>query len=116
MRALRRIFVLLLPVLVLAACAPRRTGPAIAEERTTVRVENRSWNAVNVYALRGTQRIRLGMVPAVNTQVLTIPRSLVTGITTLAFLIDPIGSNVTPISQEITVREGDEVVLYVPNT
>ena len=116
MRTLRRILVLLLPVLVLASCASRRTGPSTADERTTVRVENRSWNAVNVYALRGAQRVRLGMVQAVSTQVLNIPRVLVSGVTPLSFLIDPIGSNVTPISQEITVRPGDQITLYVPNT
>lgn len=117
MRSLRRFLVLLLPVLLLAACGGSR-GRASAEpgERTTVQVENRSWSAVNVYAVRGSQRIRLGTVQAVTTQVLTIPRTVVAGVTSIRFLIDPIGSNRTPISQEVTVREGDRVVLYVPNT
>lgn len=117
MRIARRLLVLLLPVLLLGACAGSRgRGSADPGERTTVEVENRSWSAVNVYAVRGTQRLRLGTVQAVSTQVLTIPRTIVSGVTSLSFLIDPIGSNRTPISQEITVREGDRVTLYVPNT
>jgi hypothetical protein len=35
-------------------------------------------------------------------------------LTSLRFLADPIGSNRTPISEEITVEVGDEVVLRIP--
>ncbi len=116
MRSLRTLLFVLLPVLLLAGCAGSRGRVSDPGDRTTVKVENRSWSSVNVFAMRGSQRIRLGTVPAVSTQVLTIPRSAVAGITSLRFLVDPIGSNQTPISQEISVREGDQVVLYVPNT
>lgn len=116
MRSLRRLIVLLVPALLLAGCAGNRGGAAEPGERTTVRVENRSWSAVNVYAIRGGQRVRLGTVQAVTTETLVIPRPVVSGITVLSFLIDPIGSSRTPISQEISVREGDQVTLYVPNT
>lgn len=117
MRSLRHLLLLLLPVLLLAGCAGNRNrGGADGSTRTTVEVENRSWSAVNVYAIRGGQRVRLGTVQAVSTQVLTIPAAIVSGVTSLSFLIDPIGSNRTPISQEISVREGDQITLYVPNT
>ncbi|HEV2146221.1 MAG TPA: hypothetical protein VGR37_02260 [Longimicrobiaceae bacterium] len=119
MRSLRRILFLLVPVLFLAGCGARQGTPSAADPqtRTTVRVENRSWSAVNVYAVRagGSQRVRLGTVQAVSTQVLTIPRQVVAGVSRLQFLIDPIGSSRTPLSQEISVREGDEITLYVPN-
>lgn len=119
MRALRRFLLLLVPALLLAGCSARQGTPSAADPatRTTVRVENRSWSAVNVYVIRagGSQRVRLGTVSAVTTQVLTIPRQMVAGVSTLQFLIDPIGSSRTPISQEIAVREGDELTLYVPN-
>ncbi len=118
MRALRRLLLLLLPVLLLAGCAGNRSRGAAGDGslRTTVEVENRSWSAVNVYAVRGGQRVRLGTVQAVTTSVLTIPSAIVSGVTSLSFLVDPIGSNRTPISQEISVREGDQVTIYVPNT
>jgi hypothetical protein len=38
------------------------------------------------------------------------------GITTLRFFADPIGGNRTPVSEEITVQEGDEVGLRIPPT
>ncbi len=119
MRSLRNLLLLLLPVLLFAGCAGGRQGRAAEGDesiRTTVRVENRSWSAVNVYAVRGGQRVRLGTVQAVSTQALNIPSAVVSGVTTLSFLIDPIGSNRTPITQEISVREGDQITLYVPNT
>jgi hypothetical protein len=105
-------------VLLLAGCAGNRSrgGAADGGGRTTVEVENRSWSAVNVYAVRGGQRVRLGTVQAVTTSVLTIPSAIVSGVTSLSFLIDPIGSSRTPISQEISVREGDQITLYVPNS
>ncbi len=118
MRSLRNLLLLLLPVLLLAGCAGTRSRGAADDGslRTTVEVENRSWSAVNVYAVRGGQRVRLGTVQAVSTSVLTIPTAVVSGVTSLSFLIDPIGSNRTPITQEISVREGDQITLYVPNT
>jgi hypothetical protein len=117
-RSLRNLLLLLLPVLLLAGCAGTRSRGAADDGslRTTVEVENRSWSAVNVYAVRGGQRVRLGTVQAVSTSVLTIPTAVVSGVTSLSFLIDPIGSNRTPITQEISVREGDQITLYVPNT
>lgn len=119
MRSLRHLLFLLLPVLLLAGCAGSRArggGGFDGGTRTTVEVENRSWSAVNVYALRGGQRVRLGTVQAVSTSVLTIPPAVVSGVSSLSFLIDPIGSSRTPISQEISVREGDQLKLYVPNS
>ena len=118
MRSLRHLLLVLLPVLLLAGCAGSRPrgGDVAVGTRTTVEVENRSWSAVNVYALRGGQRVRLGTVQAVSTSVLTIPPAIVSGVSSLSFLIDPIGSNRTPISQEISVREGDQLKLYVPNS
>ncbi|HEX2092898.1 MAG TPA: hypothetical protein VHG28_10870 [Longimicrobiaceae bacterium] len=118
MRVLHRIL-LLVPVLLATGCTPAAGGRARQPEpddRTTVRVDNRSWNAVNVYAIRSSQRIRLGTVQATSTTVLEIPRTLVSGITTLRFQIDPIGSNRTPISEQISVSPGEQVELIVPNT
>lgn len=116
-RSLRSLLLVLLPVLLLAGCAGKRAPAGVdVGGRTTVEVENRSWSAVNVYAVRGGQRVRLGTVQAVSTSVLNIPPAIVSGVSSLSFLIDPIGSSRTPISQEISVREGDQLKLYVPNT
>jgi hypothetical protein len=113
MRAIHTVLVLLL---LLAACAPQRgpRRPAAPDgPDTVVRVENRSFTQMNIYVLRGSQRIRLGSVPGVSTRSFELPRNLVFGTTSLRFLADPLGSSRTPISREIPVREGDELVLTI---
>ena len=43
-----------------------------------------------------------------------IPSNLIFGSTPLRFMADPIGRSRTPVSQEITVSPGDEVLLTIP--
>jgi hypothetical protein len=96
-------------------CRPPAATPAGAEEqRATVRVENRASLDMNIYLLRGAERIRLGTASALSTQRFRIPPGVIFGPTTLRFLADPIGSTRTPISDEIIVNPGDEVVLTIP--
>lgn len=109
---------MLLTLLALAmagACASRSRGPLPpAPPRTAVRVENRNFLDMHVYVLNGSQRIRLGTVSGVSTRTLRIPDHLVFGMRSLRFQADPIGGRVAPVSQEITVRPGDEVLLVIP--
>ncbi len=104
---------LLVLTLALSACGanPR---PGQQQERTTVRVENQSSLDMNIYVLRGAQRVRLGTATAHLTSRFTIPADLIFGITPLRFLADPIGSSRTPITDEISVTAGDEVILRIP--
>lgn len=107
---------LLFLLLTFSGCASgARQGAAPAQEQTTLRVQNQSWLDMNVFVLRGGQRIRLGMVPGSSTRVLVIPSNVMFGMTPLRFLADPVGSPRTPISHEITVRPGDQVTLIIPN-
>ena len=106
----------LLALFLAVACGPgSRRAPGLEEPRTTVRVDNRNFLDMNVYVLRGSQRIRLGTVPGTSTRVLTIPSYLVFGSTSLRFLADPIGSRQQPISDELVVRPGDEVGMIIPS-
>ncbi|MDF1504712.1 hypothetical protein [Roseisolibacter sp. H3M3-2] len=103
-------------VLPLGACS-RKRGPAAAQEverPTTLRVRNQGFLDVNVYAVRGGQRVRLGTVTGNSTQVLRIPGFLLNGITPLRFVADPIGNQRTPTSDEIVVSPGDEVQIFIP--
>ena len=104
-------------LLALGGCSGRRgRGPAPpAGPRTTVRVENQNFLDMNIFVMNGSQRIRLGTVSGVTTRVLTIPSNLIFGSASLRFMADPVGSTRAPISQEITVRAGDEVLLTIPN-
>lgn len=97
----------------LAACAYSRV-PANPQEETTVRVDNQATLDMNIYVLRGAERIRLGTVTALSTQVLRIPKNIIFGATPLRFLADPIGSSRTPVSEEIIVTAGDQVTLRIP--
>jgi hypothetical protein len=98
----------------LAACSLGRRGPAQESARTTVRVENANFLDMTIYAVRSSQRVRLGLANGSSTTVLVIPANLVAGITALRFVADPIGSRANPVTEEITVAPGDQVVMYIP--
>ncbi len=87
---------------------------AEAQEPTTIRVENQAFLDMNIYVWRGGQRMRLGTASGNSTTKFKVPPSLIFGATPLRFQADPIGGNRQPISQEITVSPGDEVVLTIP--
>lgn len=112
-------FALLLAAVCLTTSCARTTGGSDtdADPRTavtTVRVENQSYLDMNIYVLRGAERIRLGTVTGNTTQVLTIPRHVATSPMGMRFLADPIGGRRTPVSEEITVIPGDQVTLTIP--
>ncbi|MEO8452194.1 MAG: hypothetical protein ABI647_20555 [Gemmatimonadota bacterium] len=61
-------------------------------------------------------RLRLGIATGHTEAKFTIPKHLVTSITSLRFFADPIGGNRTPVSEQIQVSPGDEVILRIPPT
>ncbi len=100
--------------LTLAACGGRRAAEtANTTERTMLEVKNNSYLEHNIYLLQGSQRIRLGTARGLATSRFEIPRQYVFGVSALQFLADPIGSNVTPVSERISVSAGDLVVLEI---
>jgi hypothetical protein len=119
--ALHHLRTALLSVVLVGATLPatgcwRRSAATSQESErpTTLRVRNQGFLDVNVYAVRGGQRVRLGMVTGNTTQVLRIPPFLLNGITPLRFQADPIGNQRTPTSEEIVVSPGDEVQIFIP--
>lgn len=112
----RRHFIVAMLGLALVACGgskKSRPGP-VPQPRTSVRVENQGFSDMTIYAIRSGQRVRLGNAPGNSTTTFTIPPNLIFGATPLRFLADPIGSNRTPVSDEITVQPGDQVRLVLP--
>ena len=85
-------------------------------EPTYVRVENRAWLDMNVYVFRSSQRLRLGTTNGNSTARYIIPKSMLFGPTPLRFQADPIGGSRQPVSEEVSVSPGDEVVLVIPPT
>ncbi len=106
---------LLIILISLSACTTARRAGDQVEPKTLVRVENRNFLDMKIYILRGAERIRIGTVTGNSTEVLVIPQYLVVNAGLIRFLADPIGGNQTPISQEISVRPGQEVELIITN-
>lgn len=97
----------------LSGCGSKRTATNTLEEPTILVVRNDSYLDHNVYLLQGLQRIRMGTARGLATTRFTIPRQYVFGVSVLQFLADPIGGNVTPVSERISVSPGDEVHLQI---
>ena len=101
----------------LAAGCMQNNDPDVAAEpvpTTRLRVDNQAFLDMTIYVYRSSQRIRLGQATGNSTTRFTIPPNLLFGSTPLRFQADPIGGNRTPISQEISVSPGDEVMLTIP--
>jgi hypothetical protein len=110
-----KLSILLAVGVALAACASSGTNAANQGAQTaTLVVENRALLDMNMYVLRSSQRVRLGTATGLTTSRFTIPASLILGVTSLRFQADPIGSNRSPVSEEINVSAGDEVHLMIP--
>lgn len=97
-----------------AACHAPPREPLPPGAATTLRVENQAYLDMNIYVVRGSQRIRLGTATGNSTSLFRIPADVVESAITLRFLADPIGGTRSPISDEIAVRPGDTVTLTIP--
>lgn len=98
----------------IVGCA--QTGePREPQPRTTVEVDNQANLDMNIFVVRTSgARERLGTATAHTRTTFTIPERLIFGLTPLRFMADPIGASRTPVSQEITVSPGDNIVLRIP--
>ncbi|HEV8599374.1 MAG TPA: hypothetical protein VGQ69_08455 [Gemmatimonadales bacterium] len=112
-----RIMQAALATLVVAACGSNTSEvpPPGPEGYATVRVENQSISEMRIYVRPGAggSRFRLGSVSGLQTQVLKIPRSMVTGVTDLVFEIDPLAGGRSSFSERITAHPGEEIVLRI---
>ena len=111
-----RIFAASLALLVLAACNGLRHGSGAMDPNapTVVQVDNQAFLDMAVYAVRSSQRVRLGTANGNRKTNLTVPPGLISGLTPLRFVADPIGATRASVSEEITVAPGDTVVLTIP--
>jgi len=90
-----------------------KSGSREPDPRTTLLVENQNFLDMNVYVIRGGQRIRLGTVPGLSHETFTIPAYVVRS-SPLQFEIHPIGGLANPRTETISVQPGDEVRLVIP--
>jgi hypothetical protein len=100
----------------LGACSGFKQGSptADASSPTVVQVDNQGFLDMTVYAERSSQRVRLGIATGNGKTNLGVPPVLMSGLTPLRFVADPIGGRRASVSEEITVAPGDTVVLQIP--
>ena len=103
-------------LLIVSGCSAFRHGsePAVQAGPTTLEVDNRGFADMTVYVMRNSQRLRLGLATGNHKTTMTIPPGLISGITTLRFIADPIGGTRASVSEEISVTPGDTVELLIP--
>jgi hypothetical protein len=103
----------------LAGCASGGTAPGTAREsgpRPVVVVRNDNWLDVNVYAVRGSSRFRLGTVRGNGTATLPLPPTLTGDAGGIRLLVDPIGSRGSYLTESIAVGPDQWVSFTVAST
>jgi len=115
-RAARLLAVLFVAALGTAGCVGRGRNAPNPQESASVFVQNRAFVDVDVFALYGGSRARLGSVTANGTGTFRIPAAIVGAGRDLRFMVDPIGSNRVGTSFDIYVTPGERVTLTVPPT
>jgi hypothetical protein len=116
MRALEWSTALLLPALTLLACHRGAVAPINPQAEVAVQVDNQNFLDMNVYIVRGGQRIRLGMVPGLSSRVLMVRPDYIGYGTEVQFEVHPIGGRGNPITESVTVHPGDVIQLTIPPT
>ena len=104
--------------LALVACSTMAPGSGGSDRNqpTAVQVDNQGFLDMNVYAARSAQRLRLGTAPGHSISVFAVPPGLISGLTPIRFIADPIGGSRPSLSEEITVAPGDTVLMTIPPT
>jgi hypothetical protein len=113
-----RALALAVALLGLAAAACRRppAGPVNPQAEVAVAVNNQNFLDMDVFIVRGTQRIRLGMVPGLSSRVLMVRPELIGYSQEVRFEVHPIGGRGDPVTETISVHPGDVVHLTIPPT
>jgi hypothetical protein len=86
-----------------------------ADAPATVRVANYNWMDVNVYAVQGTMRQRLGTVTSMSSAVFRLPQRFLVSSENMRLMVDPIGSNEGYMTDGILVRGGQQISFNVQN-
>jgi len=95
------------------ACATRHgAGTAPPPERVAVTVKNTNWMDMDVFAVRGSTRSRVGSVTGLTTATFRVPANFAPdGV--LQFMVDPIGSDAAYVTEKISVSPGQRVELTI---
>jgi hypothetical protein len=97
-----------------AACHRPAAAPLNPRAEVAVTVDNQNFLDMDVFIIRGGQRLRLGMVPGISSRILMVRPELIGYGTEVQFEVHPIGGRGNPITETISVRPGDVIRLTIP--
>lgn len=103
-------------LLLISGCGRALSSPfgrGAREGPVTIEVVNNNYNDADVYAVIGSQAIRLGTVTGKTTGRLSLDEDRVTGAWGLRLRVEPIGSRASYTSDEVSVFAGGHVVLVI---
>jgi|GEM_PF-761449 len=81
----------------------------------TVKVANYNWMDVNVYAVQGGTRVRLGTVTTMGSSTFQLPARFLTQSNSVRLMVDPIGSTEGYMTDGILVHGGQQISFNVQN-
>ena len=94
------------------ACATHHASAAPAPERVAVTVKNSNWMDMDVFAVRGGTRARVGSVTGLTTATFRVPANFAPdGV--LQLMVDPVGSDGAYVTDKIVVAPGQRVELTI---
>jgi len=105
---------LVLVVLAGVACHRGAVAPINPQAEVAVTVDNQNFLDMDVFLIRGGQRVRLGMVPGLSSRILMVRPDLIGYGTELRFELHPIGGRSNPVTETISARPGDVIQLTIP--
>jgi hypothetical protein len=113
-RTTRNRLALFSAIALLAACAPAkgRSSSLAPAADVYVMVSNQNWLDIDVFAVRGASRIRIGQVTGSGSARLKIPANAIVG-GQIQLMADPIGSSERYVTEVITVAPDQRVELTV---
>ncbi len=95
-------------------CHRSAAPPLNPAAEVAITVDNQNYLDMDVFVLRDGQRVRIGTVPGVSSQVLMVRPDLVGYGTELRFELHPIGGRGNTFTETVTVRPGDVIHLTIP--
>ncbi|HYH78266.1 MAG TPA: hypothetical protein VEX86_00665 [Longimicrobium sp.] len=96
--------------------ADNRVASRSAPSSATVRVNNYNWMDVNVYAVQGGTRVRLGSVTSMSNGTFQLPSRFLMQSSSVRLMVDPVGSTEGYMTDGILVQGGQQISFNVQNS
>jgi hypothetical protein len=97
------------------AAGPQTAPAAPLGSQAQVQVTNNNWSDMRVYVERSGMRQRLGTVTSMGTRTFDIPRTMLSGASSVRLIADPIGANQGFVSHPLQVSPGQQVNFTIEN-